>query len=246
MVSNPRILASCLALLAIGLAPAASRATAPDKDAAKRGAAVYARYCVSCHGVEGDGRGPAAEFLDPKPRNFTSGTFKFRTTPLTELPTDADLLRTVQRGLNHTSMPHWKGVTQRELRQIVQYVKTLSARFAQEQQGTPLKVPPRPAFTPKLLAQGKEVWAKVQCASCHGESGKGDGSSAQTLRDEWGYPVLPRDFTAGPLKVGSAPEDIYVAVMAGLTGSPMPSFADTVSPEEAWALVAYVQSLRKD
>ena len=245
-MSTQRFLAASAALLALALSPRPARAERPDPAAVKRGAAAYGRYCVSCHGVEGDGRGPSAEWLDPRPRNFTGGTFKFRSTPASDLPTDADLLRTLERGLNHTSMPHWRGVTEHELRQIVRYLKTLSSRFAQEKQGTPIDVPARPAFTPELMARGKEVWSKAQCASCHGDGGKGDGASASTLRDEWGYPVLPRDFTSGPLKVGAEPEDLYRAFMAGLSGSPMPSYSDTLKPDEAWALVAYVRSLRKD
>jgi cytochrome c oxidase cbb3-type subunit I/II len=233
-------------VLSLSLASAARAAPAPDAERVKRGAEVYGRNCVSCHGVNGDGRGPSAEWVDPRPRNFTSGTYKFRSTGASELPTDADLRRTLVRGLNHTTMPHWRGLTDRELADVAQYLKTLSPRFAQEDQGKSIEVPPRPPFTPTLVAKGKEVWAKVQCASCHGDGGKGDGSSAMTLKDEWGYPILPRDFTSGPLKVGSAPEDLYLAFMAGLTGSPMPSFAETLSPDEAWALVSYVLSLRKD
>lgn len=240
-----RLLAALPAALALAL-PAPARPTPPDPAAAQRGAKSYGRYCVSCHGVDGDGRGPTAEWIDPRPRNFTTGTFKFRSTPSGELPTDDDLLRTISRGLNHTNMPHWNALTGREQRELVQFVKTLSPRFAKEPQGKPIAVPARPAFTPQLVAKGHEVWNKVQCASCHGDGGKGDGSSAPTLRDDWGFAVTPRDFTTGPLKVGDEPEDLYRAFMTGLNGSPMPSFAESIKPEEAWALVAYVRSLRKD
>jgi mono/diheme cytochrome c family protein len=129
---------------------------------------------------------------------------------------------------------------------VVQFVKSLSPRFTSEQQGKPITIPARPAFTPQLVQHGKEVWDKVQCAACHGDTGKGDGSSWPTLRDDWGFPDPPHDFTSGPLKVGDAPEDLYRAFMTGLNGSPMPSFADSISPEDAWALVAYVRTLRKD
>jgi cytochrome c oxidase cbb3-type subunit 2 len=87
----------------------------------------------------------------------------------------------------------------------------------------------------------------MQCANCHGDGGKGDGSSAPTLRDDWGQPIVPRDFTSGPLKVGDAPEDLYKTFITGLNGSPMPSFVEAgLTPDDAWALVAYVRSLRKD
>jgi len=244
-MTTTRLLAM-FASLSLGLAVSTARAEPPQPAAAARGAKAYGKYCVSCHGPRGDGRGPSADWLDPRPRNFTTGTFKFRSTPSGELPTDADLERTIEQGLNHTNMPHWRALTAVERRDLVQFVKTFSARFTSEPQGKPVAVPPAPPVTPALLAKGEEVWKKVQCASCHGDGGKGDGSSAPTLRDDWGYAIVPRDFTSGPLKVGDRPEDLYRAFMTGLNGSPMPSFAESITPDEAWALVVYVRSLRKD
>jgi len=235
-----------LAIVAAVVLPAAALATPPDAEAAKRGSKAYGRYCISCHGTSGDGRGPSADWIDPKPRILTSGTFKFRSTPSGELPTDDDLLRTITNGLNHTYMPTWRALTELERKDLVQYVKTLSPRFASEPQGKPVAIPPRPSFTKELTAKGKDVWNKVQCASCHGDGGKGDGGSASTLRDDWGNPIIPRDFTSGPLKVGDEPEDLYRAFQTGLNGTPMPSFAESITPDESWALVAYVRSLRKD
>jgi len=246
MTGSRFIALSALTLAALALPLSSPRATPADAAAAKRGAKAYGRYCVSCHGTLGDGRGPTADWIDPRPRVLTSGTFKFRSTPSGELPTDDDLLRTLSRGLHHTYMPTWQAITQLEQKDLVQYVKTLSPRFASEAQGKPIAGPKPPAFTPQLVAQGKEVWNKMQCASCHGDGGKGDGASAPTLRDDWGYPITPRDFTSGPLKVGDEPEDLYRAFQTGLNGSPMPSFAESITPEEGWALVAYVRSLRKD
>jgi cytochrome c oxidase cbb3-type subunit 2 len=244
-MTTTRLLAS-LAAFFLGLTASTARATPAEPAAAARGAKAYGKYCVSCHGTQGDGRGPTAEWVDPRPRNFTSGTFKFRSTASGELPTDADLARTIENGLNHTNMPHWRALTPIERRDLVQFVKTFSARFATEPQGKPITIPSAPAVTPALLAKGKEVWNKVQCASCHGDGGKGDGASAPTLHDDWGQPITPRDFTSGPLKVGNRPEDLYRAFMTGLNGSPMPSFAESITPDEAWALVTYVRSLRKD
>jgi len=234
-----------LAISAVLLAAGPARATPPDPAAVKRGEKAFSRYCVSCHGTEGDGRGPTADWIDPKPRVLTSGVFKFRSTPSGTLPTDADLLRTITNGLHTTYMPRWAATTEMERRDLVQYVKSLSSKFKEEEQGKPIAIPPAPPMTPQLAQQGKAVWDKMQCAACHGDTGQGNGQSAATLRDDWGNPAPPHDFTRGPLKVGDAPEDLYRAFMTGLNGSPMPSFADSIKPEEAWALVAYVRSLRK-
>jgi len=235
-----------LTVVAVLAAPAVALATPADPAAAARGHLAYNRYCISCHGVEGDGRGPTAEYVDPRPRILTSGVFKFRSTASGELPTAADLLRTITTGLHNTYMPTWRAITERERGDLVQFVKTLSPRFAAEPQGKPIAIPARPAFTPQFVAKGKDLWGKMQCAACHGATGKGDGESAPTLKDDWGYPITPKDFTRGPLKSGDAPEDLFRTFQTGLNGSPMPSFAESISPEDSWALVAYVQSLRKE
>lgn len=240
-----RILALTFSAAVATLAGAAF-ATPAVPDAAARGRKAFDRYCISCHGVDGDGRGPSAEWLEPRPRILTSGTFKFRSTPSGELPTDDDLHQTITNGLHHTYMPRWSPITERERGDLVQFVKSLSPRFEKEPQGKPIAIPPQPAFTPDLVKKGQDLYGKMGCANCHGDTGKGDGSSAPTLRDDWGFPITPRDFTSGPLKVGDEPRDLFKAFMTGLNGSPMPSFAESITPEQSWALVAYVRSLRKE
>src|SRR5438876_649488 len=73
------------------------------------GKSVYERRCIGCHGVKGDGNGPSAVFLDPRPRDFTRGIFKFRSTPGKDsLPTDADLFINVTHGIWGTYIPTWQ------------------------------------------------------------------------------------------------------------------------------------------
>jgi cytochrome c oxidase cbb3-type subunit I/II len=241
------LVAAGVPALAVVLAAAGTaRATPPDPAAAGRGKKAFDRYCISCHGVRGDGRGPTADWIDPRPRVLTSGIFKFRSTPSGTLPTDADILRTITNGLHTTFMPRWAPLTPIERSDLVQYVKSLSPRFKEEEQGHPIAIPAAPPMTAELAQQGKQVWEKVQCAACHGDTGEGNGASAAGLRDDWGFAIQPHDFTRGPLKVGDKPEDLYRAFMTGLNGTPMPSYAESITPQDAWALVAYVRSLRKD
>src|SRR5580698_9271059 len=75
---------------------------------AKQGKLLYQRYCIFCHGVDGDGAGDSAAYLDPKPRDFTKATFKCRSTPSGSLPLDADLYDTISRGIHASGMPSWK------------------------------------------------------------------------------------------------------------------------------------------
>jgi cytochrome c oxidase cbb3-type subunit I/II len=211
-------------------------------DQVARGKRVYERRCLGCHGVQGDGNGPAATFLDPRPRNFTLGTFKFRTTPSGSLPTDGDLYRTLTRGVRWTAMPTWHELPEKDRIAVIAYVKTFSPRWREEKPEPPILIgdPPRP--TPDLLARGKELYAKAKCFECHGEQGKGDGPSAATLQDDLTFAIRPADFTRGQFKGGGDVRDIYRAMTTGLDGTPMPSFADAMNDDERWAISFYVLS----
>ena len=71
------------------------------------GAKVFAQRCAVCHGPDGRGNGPAAPSMSPRPRDFSSGIFKYKSTPAGEPPTDADLLRTIRDGLPASAMPYF-------------------------------------------------------------------------------------------------------------------------------------------
>jgi cytochrome c oxidase cbb3-type subunit 2 len=221
------------------------------------GRVVYETYCVGCHGAKGDGKGPAAEMLIVKPRDFTSGLYKFRSTPNGTLPTDGDLLRTVTLGVNRTSMPEWSLLPERERFAVVEYVKTFYPGWQEQGPGTPIFVPEPPATlgSPESVARGRELYELLECRRCHGDAGRGDGPSAATLApDSWGNPQEPFDFTKGALKSGAAPQDVYRTFMTGLNGTAMPSYADvfdapdgeSIHPGDAWNLVAYIMSLRTE
>jgi cytochrome c oxidase cbb3-type subunit I/II len=208
------------------------------------GKALYQRRCLGCHGENGDGKGPAAIFFTTKPRNFRDGIFKLRSTPSGSLPTDADLYRTITMGIPGTAMPPWHELTEKDRWFVIQYVKTFSDRWKEERPEPSIEIPPEPPSTPESVARGKEFFQQMKCAECHGEDGKGNGPSAETLRDNWGNPIKPYDFTRGGfLKSGPTPQDLYKAFSTGLDGTPMPSFSDYLTPEQRWDLVHYVESL---
>ena len=216
----------------------------PDTEANRElGKEVFTAHCVGCHGKRGDGRGEGATFLSPLPRDFTAGVFKFRTTPSGTLPTDGDLVRTITRGVRWTAMPTWHELTEKERLAVVAYVKTLSKRWQDDAPEAALAMPPPPRATPQLLADGKVLYERAKCAECHGEHGKGDGPSAATLKDDFDRPIRPADFTRGEFKGGSSVTDVYRTMTTGLDGTPMPSFADTMSDGDRWAISYYVLSL---
>jgi DMSO reductase family type II enzyme heme b subunit len=238
----------------------AAATSAPASPSPETGRALYAQHCAACHGERGDGQGTASVWLYPKPRNFSAGQFKIKSTPGLSLPTDEDLLQSVKRGLPGSSMLSFAYLTDAELRAVVQHVKFLNARteadgqsvnlFQQEaasgEAGAPVVVPPEPAAGVQELALGREVYLKMQCNLCHGETGAGDGPQVPTLKDAAGLPVRPRDFNTGLFRGGHTGRDLYLRINNGLPGTPMVPYGDDVlKPEERWALVHYVQSLRR-
>src|SRR5258707_10377739 len=87
------------------------------------GKELYNGRCTICHGAEGKGDGVAAALLHPRPRDFNSGKYKFRSTESGGIPTDQDLERTIRSGLHSTAMPDWKDfISGDSLNAIVQYV----------------------------------------------------------------------------------------------------------------------------
>jgi cytochrome c oxidase cbb3-type subunit 2 len=207
------------------------------------GERVYRQNCEACHGDKGDGKGPQADRLITKPRNFTSGIYKFRTTPSGSLPSDQDIFRIITRGVRGTSMLAQLQLSEQERWAVVRYLKTFSERFKEEKPGRAIAVPPTPAATPKLVALGTAKYEEAGCAQCHGSDGKGDGPSAKGLKDDWGNPISPANLTLKPLKSGPDPADLYRTLSTGLNGTPMPSYAEALSPNERWALVSYILSI---
>jgi mono/diheme cytochrome c family protein len=211
---------------------------------AQQGKLVYEKYCVLCHGEKGDGKGHFSEATTPVPRDFRQGTFKWRTTPSGSLPTDADLERVLITGLYGTSMSSLRTTLSHQQRlDVIAYIKTFSPRFATEKPEPPITIPPEPPYTDKSVERGAAVYQKFNCSQCHGDGGEGDGPSADDLADDWGNPIVPYDLTEGHVKCGDNGPDIYRVFITGLNGTPMPSFADSISPEEAWDLVHFIQSL---
>ena len=89
---------------------------------------IYSRRCVQCHGVDGDGNGPSAKSLFPRPRDYRKGVFKFTSTPYGIKPTRGDLVDTIRRGISGTSMPSFHLLPDADVQAVVDYVIALSQR----------------------------------------------------------------------------------------------------------------------
>ncbi len=238
-----------LVLLAVPLVPSA--ADQHDDQMIAAGQKLYEWNCVYCHGVDGQGDGPVAFFLSrntaPRPRDFTTEPYKFRSTPSGELPLDGDLLRIITSG-RPGYMPAFGALSQDDRRHLVAYVKSLTPAFAEDRPSPePIQIgSPLPA-TVQSIAAGEAVYAKLQCAKCHGSGGQGDGPSADTLQTTGGMKILATDLTRpSSYAGGSTAQDVYRTFMTGLNGVPMPSYTGVISEDEAWHLVNYVLSLDRE
>lgn len=224
---------------------------------AEKGKEIYDKRCLWCHGEKGAGDGPAAETLNPPPRDFTSGVYKWKSTPFDEIaPTDEDFSRMIKggrthnsitgwTGMNDTSMPGWADIlNDQDVADLTAYIK----KFAEL--GSPAKgsidLSKQIKSSKESIEKGQKVF-KDRCTECHGEEGRGNGT--KKLKDDWGKRTWPRDLTKGwSFRVSNDPRDIYTRVTAGISGTQMPSFADPSSSkklteEERWDVANYAASL---
>jgi mono/diheme cytochrome c family protein len=216
------------------------------------GKRLYDAQCAACHGATGRGDGEAAYLLYPKPRDFTTASYRLVST-WERVPTDEDLYLTISRGMPGSAMPSWAHLGEDERWGLVHYIKSLAAKpwtvvpaadprgEGQTGQGL-IRVPPAPPFTPAARALALERYADA-CASCHGKTGQGDGGEDQ--RDDLGYPTRPRDLTVGVFKGSPDPEHLYRRIVAGIPGTPMP-MSDWAYGEEGWHLVNLIRSWSSD
>ncbi len=207
---------------------------------------LYEKNCVQCHGLSGAGDGYAAQFVNPKPRDFTKGKFKIRSTGSGELPTDKDLMRIIRKGMPYTSMPAWPEFNDDEVMSLVAYIKTFSADFANPEYNHPkeIEIPKRIKYSKESVKRGRQVFEANECIKCHGNQARGSGPSALTTKDDWGNHLRPADLTMKwTLRGGGTPEDIYRTISTGFNGTPMPAHAEVISAEDRWHLVNYLFSL---
>jgi mono/diheme cytochrome c family protein len=224
----------------------------PRTDQIPAGRRVYEKHCQACHGTRGDGQGPEGIDLIPKPRNFRSGLFKLRSTPSGSLPTNADLVRTIKTGIADSSMPAFSGLlAESEINAVAEYVKIYSPRWRKkENYAPPVMLPALPphlqqdSIPEDLVRTGASLFVQ-QCAPCHGTSARGDGTVSTNLSDYWGNNIRPADLTKNHLKSGPELRDVYKAIVTGLDGTPMASFASALNEKERWALAALIAELRK-
>ncbi len=238
---------------------------AVDDPVVARGRALFAKHCTICHGEQGDGQGKFAYLLNPRPRNFKNEPFKLATTT-NRVPSDADLMRTISRGMPGSAMPPWGHLPKADLEALVQFVRQIGLEATRaelrqavaageleesdlpeqiarrHQPGPSLAVPVEPPFDDLRWFRGKRLYLEG-CASCHGADGHPVPEAVKF--DEQGYPVPPRSFVNGIFKGGSEGHQLYARIVKGLPGTPMPASEGAYSEDEVWDLIHYVQSMAR-
>ena len=225
-------------------------------------------YCRACHGEKGDGKGPSSPGLRPPPRDFTAGAFKFAAVQGGSLPRDEDLVRIAKGGLHGTAMLAWD-VPDRTLADIVQYLKTFSPRWKEEEPGEAVLPTPDPwaGRAEQGLARGRLLYhGLAQCLGCHpayasrreiDEASRALTGNATTdfrpdmygsvmKESDYGVKILPPDFTRAELRSirpGHRLEDLYRVIASGVGGTAMPTWKGSLPEEDIWALAHYVDSL---
>ena len=216
-------------------------------DSIAAGKEIYEKKCYYCHGITGDGNGPAAPRLDPKPRNFTRNEYKIRSTGLSELPTDEDLFRIITSGVEGSAMPFWSTLSAKERWQIIHYIKTFNKDFKDKVAPKEVSLGAGKVSDQESVKRGKKLFKEAKCFLCHGEDGKADGQITTTLKGKWNLPYKARNLTKSWLfKGGNSSEDIFRTVTTGINETPMGSYADYLTNEDRWHLTHYVKSISCD
>lgn len=220
----------------------------PGKPSVERGARVYKKYCVYCHGEKGNGKGVAAPFTSPRPRDFTKGHYKFRSTKFGKIPTDQDLYDMLVAGMPGTTMPSWKHLPENDLWSLVLYLKSLGRKFEKfKKRGKKhqvVEVPEPPPFTLESRERGREAFIK-NCSGCHGLQGRSDGESTKKIVNIAKDQLRPRNLTKSWLfRRSQTRRDLFRTLRTGLSLTAMPQFSNRVHSDEAiWDIVNYVYTL---
>jgi mono/diheme cytochrome c family protein len=234
--------------------------------ALEHGRDTYTASCRPCHGDAGDGKGIAAAGLEPPPRDLRLGIYKFAAVAAGQLPNDDDFVRTLRQGLHGTAMLAWE-VPAAELDDLIQYVKAFAPRWREEKPGDPLLATADPfaAHDDQGIARGKRVYhGLAQCATaCHPAyvtkaeiytfTKELTGAAVSEFRSDlylpvakdsdYGFKILPPDFTFNELRSGIAVADIYRVISSGVGGTAMPTWKNVLPEADLWAMAHYVRSL---
>lgn len=140
-------------------------------------------------------------------------------------------------------MPSWQSLlSDADIDAVAEYVRSFGPH---REWGTTTQIPSEP-LAHASVQDGRELFVSLGCPACHGAQGRGDGTSAKFLQDSWKQPDPPRDLTAPwTFRAGSSPEALYARIACGMSGTPMPEYAEVAEPAQIAAVVAYIRSIAR-
>ena len=236
----------------------------------ERGREHYVQNCYACHGMAGDGNGPASHYYRPPPRDLTRGLYKFGGV-VDGLPHDDDFVRILEHGLRGTAMLAWD-IPPAELYPMIQYVKSLAPAWQEADelgQQIPIDTDSWLGKEREAIARGKQVYhGLASCQQCHPayatrqemrEASRTVGNRAtlefrprpfapETKESEYEangrkLRIMPPDFLFNEVRSGHEVNDLYRIISAGIPGTAMPTWYGALPAPDVWAMAYYVQSL---
>jgi mono/diheme cytochrome c family protein len=210
---------------------------------AEAAADLYATHCAVCHGSMGKGDGPAMGALHPRPRDFTTGVYKFRSTPSGTLPALDDVVKSTRVGLPGTSMPGYAEIlSPAEIESVSRTVLAMAPAERRPARPIPLGSATQPS--PENTARGRDLFLRSGCAACHGPESK--APAWRPSREDPGGPSRPTLLTEPwAFRGGSDSESVVRRILTGIDGSVMSALAGRLAPAEAWAIASYVTTLAR-
>ena len=230
-----------------------------------KGKEVYDNYCVGCHGDKGDGKGPAAKFLNPKPRDFRVGRLKFAAVEAGQAPKDSDYLRVINTGLDGTAMPAFSMLPENDKAALIAYIKSFYKEWKEDPPGGGVTAGQDP-FTEdpsEGIEAGKlTYYGLAKCYSCHPAYEtrakivalnkeaelpppdlRANVYESESKDSNWGAPIRAPDFLYDRIKTGNDVPGLARVIAAGVGGTAMPTWGSTLEPEQLWGLAYYVNSV---
>ncbi len=212
--------------------PGASSAISGEID---KGAEIYNRFCIYCHGERGEGDGPAGSLSGVPTGDLSNKAYM-------ELLSDQDLHERIAWGeerFPYLQMPGWRtSLNDDEIRAVVSYIRTLAVDKG------PLKIPSPEErdrkFRSDPLERGR-IYYLHYCSGCHGESGHGDGDAARNMT------TRPADLSNPAIAAGITAKSVndYLTASGQRRGTRnMPVFEDEFR-EKVGEIVLYIKSLAK-
>jgi cytochrome c553 len=223
----------------------------------------YVKYCSQCHGLRGEGNGPASRSLHPSPRSFVDEPMRY-VSGVRSLATDDDLRHTIVNGLIGVSMPNHRNLSATEIESIVRQVRRfqqagLTARFEKSHYKDSPQIRDRwiderfkdtqsikidePQSTGETeFASGRRLFLEIGCVKCHPLETNLETVTAQF--DSLGRQVQPRRFGLEPLKRNGSFRELYARIVLGIPGTSHPALSPINRKADLEHLVLYVQSIQ--